>query len=846
MSLTGMTKGSSLVGKISSLAKIHGYSAYEVAVINGFSGTEEEWLESLQGDFNVWCAEYGVSTYADIYNAFTAGKSVYCKNGYYVLPMTFYQNQSNTAKFSGTAGGEEVVWQVKTNEWSSEALVDEDKFVAEYGVSTYAEIYSAMQEGKSIFCKNGYYEFPMVKFTAPSWTACFGGMADGQNVTFKVQGETWSSYNAELNDDCVKTVNGIAPDENGNVEISVSGGTAVATVEPADDDMPKVFFVGTLPTAKSEGELKGSFEYISKTEHINGYCTLKVQGDTSTGYPKKNFTMKTYSDEACETKVKHDFKSWGKLNKFVLKAHWVDPSHIRNVGCAKLWGQMVRSRNDFSSLPVELQNSPNNGATDGFTVKFYANGIYQGMYEWIVPKDKLFGQDSDIATHSIMNSELNNSPTCAFATINPAITGNWSEELQDSMSSDISTSFANFIRFVAGSTDEEFVANAENYFDVQSVIDFDIFARVICAVDCICKNQIFFTYDGVKWYEGAWDLDLVLGNYAGTAYNTKFQQGYIPYKSHGIINMLYVRVEKLFETEFKQRYAELRKTVLTAGNIINIFERLSDVITAQAGLYAEDKASTTADGAFTTAGDGTGSIITIRNFIAKRLVYMDGSIADLNQLTVTYNLTNVSSDNTVEFVEVGSSYVANLTTEDGYTISEIVVKMGDVDVTETVYANGVITIDNVTDDVVITAVATNAASVKTYEFLPSIILDGYADGTGDPDGMYANGDAGRFYKHDIEVTAGQEIVFTYYATKINPSFIGNRYVYDARKFMNNAYKQVQMAEHGSEQTVTLTATASGTLVIGGFYNSAGGYESLDNEQSQSGFVGKYIRVTVTG
>lgn len=141
-------------------------------------------------------AEYGVSTYADIYNAFTAGKSVYCRNGYYVLPMTFYQNQSYTARFSGTAGGEEVVWQVKMNEWSSEALVDEDTFVAEYGMSTWTEIYSAMQEGKSIFCKRGYYEFPMVKFTAPSWTAWFGGMADGQNVTFKVQGETWSSYNA--------------------------------------------------------------------------------------------------------------------------------------------------------------------------------------------------------------------------------------------------------------------------------------------------------------------------------------------------------------------------------------------------------------------------------------------------------------------------------------------------------------------------------------------------------------------------------------------------------------------------------------------------------------------------
>ena len=38
-----------LHGKLSGLNTIHGYSAYEVAVICGFRGTEEEWLASLKG-----------------------------------------------------------------------------------------------------------------------------------------------------------------------------------------------------------------------------------------------------------------------------------------------------------------------------------------------------------------------------------------------------------------------------------------------------------------------------------------------------------------------------------------------------------------------------------------------------------------------------------------------------------------------------------------------------------------------------------------------------------------------------------------------------------------------------
>lgn len=50
MSLTGKAAANSrLRGKINGLETIRGYSAYEVALIHGFEGTEEEWLDSLNG-----------------------------------------------------------------------------------------------------------------------------------------------------------------------------------------------------------------------------------------------------------------------------------------------------------------------------------------------------------------------------------------------------------------------------------------------------------------------------------------------------------------------------------------------------------------------------------------------------------------------------------------------------------------------------------------------------------------------------------------------------------------------------------------------------------------------------
>ncbi len=50
MNLTGNLKiKEKLIGNIHLLKKVHGYSAYDLAVKYGYKGTEEEWLQSLKG-----------------------------------------------------------------------------------------------------------------------------------------------------------------------------------------------------------------------------------------------------------------------------------------------------------------------------------------------------------------------------------------------------------------------------------------------------------------------------------------------------------------------------------------------------------------------------------------------------------------------------------------------------------------------------------------------------------------------------------------------------------------------------------------------------------------------------
>lgn len=93
------------------------------------------------------------------------------------------------------------------------------------------------------------------------------------------------------------------------------------------------------------------------------------------------------ADDALEEKLKVDFKGWGKQRKHVYKANWIDLSHARNVVSARLWADVVKSRADYELLPELLRTSPNQGAVDGFPVKVYSQGIYQGRYTLNIPKD---------------------------------------------------------------------------------------------------------------------------------------------------------------------------------------------------------------------------------------------------------------------------------------------------------------------------------------------------------------------------------------------------------------------------------------------------------------------------
>jgi hypothetical protein len=499
------------------------------------------------------------------------------------------------------------------------------------------------------------------------------------------------------------------PTEQNSDNLAATAATVIATanVEPSDGDIPKVFLSGgVLPVNKIETTMR--FDYISKTKTVSGYVGIKCQGNSSMNYPKKNFTIKVFEDSELATKQKVDFKGWGKQNKFVMKANWIDLTHARNVVSARLWADVVKSRANYLELPELLRTSPNQGAVDGFPIKLYSNGVYQGRYTLNIPKDKwTFNMDDGLTTHCILCGE-NYVSGCFRATAN--IDGfDWTDELHDTVPASIKTRWNEVISFVMNSSNAEFKANLNNYIDVESAIDYYIFALVSCGLDSMGKNQIYLTYDGSKWFASMYDMDSTWGlYYDGSKFVSAeyaMQDEYESMVGNRTGNLLYLRLEELFMDEIKARYNALRNSALSISNIINHFERFTDIVPPY--LVEEDYASTTANGGFTgIPSKTTNNIQQIRKFVVDRLAYSDDYITYYGMHRVTNTLQYCTSNNNATYVENGESYVATLTADDGYELSTVTVTMGGANITSTSYANGVINVASVTGDIVVTAVCT--------------------------------------------------------------------------------------------------------------------------------------------
>ena len=377
-------------------------------------------------------------------------------------------------------------------------------------------------------------------------------------------------------------------------ECSVCGDTAFrsGTVDPAELGLPTVYLTDpedcTVPLAqlqKEDGEIPVSVRYVSwRTPSDSFSCTgsIKVQGASSAGHPKKNYNVKLFTDDTLTVKYKVDL-GWGRESKYCLKANYVDASQARNVCAARLFSQLVQARKSAES---PLLNAPNFGLIDGYPILVYVNGSFHGLYTMNIPKDDwMFAMEGGEASREAV---LQADAWTPSVLLQSPIEGPYGEngwELEHCSTADdawVRESFNELIELLNCKDEQRIRQELPKHLDIEAAIDVMLFVYFLNAADNTAKNLLWATYDGVKWIPSMYDMDgsfgmwhngQPIGNPNGTAatYNISPSVNADGSPSVGDSRM-FRTVATLYADELETRYHELRQSILTVENTQAVFD----------------------------------------------------------------------------------------------------------------------------------------------------------------------------------------------------------------------------------------------------------------------------------
>lgn len=361
----------------------------------------------------------------------------------------------------------------------------------------------------------------------------------------------------------------------------------------ADIGMPIVELNGDISSISKTNTATINFSYSAENKDFDCLVEIKIQGASSAGYPKKNYSIKLLKEDGSKNKVKL-VDEWGKEHKYCMKANWVDYSQARNVVSGIIYGDVI----DYRNVEDELTGLVNGGAIDGYPIVVYHNGEFLGLYTMNIPKDKwMFDmKDSDEKNQAIVmgehwgNSVAMKEPI-SYNSNNPIWTGSSNWELEYASNEDslidnstlwVAESLNRLINFVINNDGEDFINGISQYADIDKCIDSMIYTFFICADDNVSKNILWVTFDGVHWFSSVYDMDGTWGlKWDGSV---AFDENHLLINNLNIsnYNLLWIRLYENFYDRIVERYLELRQGPLSYENIEmrfkEFFNKIPDIV----------------------------------------------------------------------------------------------------------------------------------------------------------------------------------------------------------------------------------------------------------------------------
>ena len=424
-------------------------------------------------------------------------------------------------------------------------------------------------EGKDIYtCKNCPLEDIKIK------PAVFGYHVCDANGYCSVCQNTYDTSKMAL--DKVVASGSALTDKCGYFSTPETASSIYKPITSRDIGMPVVELNGNLSSVPKEGFVELPFIYDDGELQFECTVQIRIQGASSAGYAKKNYSIKLINSDGSKHKVELS-DGWGKEFKYCMKANWVDYSQARNVVSAQLFGDVIRAR----QVQDELSDLVNGGAIDGFPIVVYNNGDFLGLYTMNIPKDKwMFDmKDSDEKNQAIvMGDQWGKSVAMKEPITN--ITKNWTysnfwelefasneESTVDNSTDWVAHSLNNLINFVINNDGQDFIDGISQYADVDKCIDSMIYTFFICADDNVSKNVLWVTYDGTHWFSSMYDMD---GTW-GLKWNGQiaFNENHLLINNLNIenYNLMWQKLYKNFYTRIVERYLEMRQGPLSYENI---------------------------------------------------------------------------------------------------------------------------------------------------------------------------------------------------------------------------------------------------------------------------------------
>ncbi|AUT38045.1 CotH kinase family protein [Acinetobacter baumannii] len=312
-----------------------------------------------------------------------------------------------------------------------------------------------------------------------------------------------------------------------------------------------------LPNTKEDG-----MKPCRVTIDINGqiakiYAKFGVQGQSSAGFPKKNWSFDFYKDAAGSSSFDIKIGAVKAQDSFNFKANFIDHLHVRQMFNLELWQEIQNSRHGYPKQDIDnyyIGKTGKDAVPTGATAAPYmypavcnVNGEFYGVGCIHYAKKR---SNYNIAKNKPKEILIDFGGITSIDEMDPTII-----EIKAPSSPTAATLAAiERWRVFAKSSSENIAANYASYLSKQNIIDYYCYVDFICGADIVFKNLMMYSWDGNIWRIGVYDVDMTYGlDFDGTV--TRFTPTYDAFQGNGFWDRIHIA----FQTDIEARYAELRR-----------------------------------------------------------------------------------------------------------------------------------------------------------------------------------------------------------------------------------------------------------------------------------------------